>query len=281
MSRSDRLSLKFLLSNSLAGTLIGSGGGAIKELIEVTEARITVSSITDVYPGTSERILLISGLPAAVQLAQSLVWDMIASSVRSQGDKSVSWSPRAANENGREDGEVAVTGKITIPASAGGLVLGRGGAALRAIAEESGARVQMSGKDEAMFTQERVLTIAGSADACDKCVSLIVDKLAEDLVSAQYVNRGVTYNSHLGGIVGTGLIFPQGGVDQRYRGRGGKTPAGGAVAAAGVSTAAIDITANTEITINVPDSLVGNILGRQVSASFLFCVCQLISFAVV
>ena len=51
-------------------------------------------------------------------------------------------------------------------------------------------------------------------------MSQIVSKLAEDLELAQYVNRGASYTSHLGGLggAGAGLLYTQ-GADQRGRGR--------------------------------------------------------------
>lgn len=38
-----RISIKFLLNNSMTGTLIGAGGKAIKELMACTKARVQVS----------------------------------------------------------------------------------------------------------------------------------------------------------------------------------------------------------------------------------------------
>ncbi len=256
MSRPDRLSIKFLVSNGLAGTLIGTGGNAIKELIEISGARVSVSSLTDVYPGTSDRIVLISGVLDTVDSAQSLVWEMMAANIQANGDKTVSWSPRTAQENQGQFDDIPVSGKVSIPASAGGMILGRGGASLRQISEESGARVQMSGKDDSIFTQERILTISGSPDACAKCVSAVVTKLAEDLVAAQYVNHGVTYSSHINAMAPGGYF--QQGQDRRYRGRRGSE--GEAAAQAPPA----DVSANSSITVSVPDSAVGNILGRGV-----------------
>lgn len=261
-TRSDRLSLKFLVSNGQAGTLIGTGGAAIRELVEVSGARVTVSNITDVYPGTSERIVLISGNWTCVNSAQSLLWEMLGSNSQSNGDKTIVWSPRAAQEAQGEFADVPVTGKITIAAGAGGLVLGRGGATFKSIAEESGAKLQMSSKDESMFTQERIITVSGTVDACSHAVSQIVSKLAEDLELAQYVNRGASYTSHLGALggAGAGLLYTQ-GADQRGRGR---QPRGAGVGGVTASIPGVtDVSATTEITINVPDTLVGNILGRQ------------------
>jgi RNA-binding protein Nova len=77
ISSGKRIGIKFLLSNSLTGSLIGSSGRVIKELIEVTDARINVSNPTDTYPGTPDRVILLSGTREAVSLAQTLIWEMI------------------------------------------------------------------------------------------------------------------------------------------------------------------------------------------------------------
>lgn len=254
-----RLSIKFLVPNGLAGSLIGTGGAAIKELIDVTKAKVLVSGITDVYPGTSERIILVSGNEDAVDAAQTLVWNMIGLNVKAEGDKTVSWSPRASSESPEEHEDVTVTGKISIPASAGGLVLGRGGASIKAIGEESGAQIQLTSKEEAIFTQERIMTIQGTPNVCAKCVSLVLGRLSEDLDAAQYVNRGVTYTSHVGPIFGGGMSPGEG----RSGGRGARAAAAAAAAAGGGGLTDGTI-ANTTISLQVPDSLVGNILGKQV-----------------
>jgi hypothetical protein len=162
--------------------------------MEVTSTRISVSSIQDVYPGTQERIVLISGDPESVNKAQGLLWDLIGFSTASNGelvesirdpwllchhvfigDKSVPWSPRAAQEDFSSFEGISVTGKITISASAGGLMLGKGGeywirmtkfrqwlqievvgATFRTISEESRAHVVMNSKEDALFTHVRV-----------------------------------------------------------------------------------------------------------------------------
>jgi len=239
-----RLAIKFLVNNGLAGSLIGTGGSAIRELIEVTEARITVSSTSELYPGTSDRIILISGSHNSVDLAQNLLFDMFALNASATEKKSVVWSPRAASQAPGEYDEVLVSAKITVAAGAGGLLLGRGGANLRSIAEESGAKVQMTSKDDAMFTQERILNISGTTGSCAKCVSLILTKLGEDLEAAQYVNRGVTYTSQIPGLPGS---------------RGPRPAGRGAPAPVPVE----DPISSSKISLTVPDALVGNILGKQ------------------
>lgn len=53
--------------------------------MEVTGTRVSVSSIQDVYPGTQERIVLITGEPDSVNKAQELLWDLIGSTTASNG----------------------------------------------------------------------------------------------------------------------------------------------------------------------------------------------------
>jgi hypothetical protein len=55
-----------------------------------------------------------------------------------------------------------------------------------------------------VFLQERIITVSGSVTECRNCVSMIVDKLSEDLEAAQYVNRGLTYTAHLSSAAGAG-----------------------------------------------------------------------------
>ena len=48
----------------------------------------------------------------------------------------------------------------------------------------------MSSKEEALFTQERVLTISGDTGRCIKCSHLVLAKLAEQDEIIQYATRG-------------------------------------------------------------------------------------------
>ena len=100
-----------------------------------------------------------------------------------------------------------VEGKISIPASLSGVILGRGGATIKAIAEESSTNLVMDGKDHGSeATQERVLTIVGTAAGCMNCTSLVLAKLLEASSDGrfEYFQKGTTYpksvRSHFGSI---------------------------------------------------------------------------------
>ncbi|RYG63609.1 hypothetical protein EON64_15575, partial [archaeon] len=128
-----RISIKFLLNNSMTGTLIGAGGKAIKELMACTKARVQVSGTSETYPGSSDRVILVSGDPEAVEETQKLVWEMLALVGANAGvdARTIDWSPQAAQQTPSEHDDIPVTARFTIPASAGGAVLGKGGAVIQ------------------------------------------------------------------------------------------------------------------------------------------------------
>lgn len=254
-----KISIKFLIANSHAGSLIGTGGKSIKELVGVTNARVIVSGTNEVFPGTNDRVVLVAGSRNSVVLAQTLIWEMIAQNVKSGSDRSTEWSPQTVvKELGMND-DVEVISKVSIPASVGGLILGRGGETIRSISSDTGAKIVMTSKEDALFTQERVLTISGSAGQCVRCVTAIVDRLDEQEEVAHFFNRGTTYSSPLsrGGFM-AGMGFGGGG--GRGRGRGEGRGAGRGRLA---PTAPGAGEPETNITISIPNELVGNIFGKQ------------------
>ena len=53
--------LKFLLPLQYGGTIIGNGGAAIRELMEISGAIVRISNLSNTHPVTKDRILYISG----------------------------------------------------------------------------------------------------------------------------------------------------------------------------------------------------------------------------
>lgn len=133
-----KVAVKFLLNNSLTGSLIGTGGKSIKELMAVTNARVQVSGPSEPYPGSSDRVILVSGSHESVDAAQTLIWEMLGLMAAHSGSdaRTVDWSPQAARDYPGANDEVIVTARFTIPAASGGAVLGKGGASIQAMATE-------------------------------------------------------------------------------------------------------------------------------------------------
>lgn len=222
-----RVALKFLVSNNLAGALIGKGGAAVNLLQQETGARVKVSQSADLYPGTQERVVLVTGAESTVIYASSRICD------------------RASEiEQNRPDGVVSI--KILIPAAACGLLIGRAGAHIKLLSEESGARVRLSPKQEATFTLERVMIITGNVEECSKCISLVIGKLLEDATVGTYHNMSTSYSRVLP------MFHQQMAVSHDMMGLGHEHN--------GVSDT---ISASTTITMSIADHLIGNILGKK------------------
>eukprot|EP00061_Rhincodon_typus_P014546 g41617.t1 len=78
--------------------------------------------------------------------------------------------------------------KLIVPNSTAGLIIGKGGATVKAVMEQSGAWVQLSQKPEGINLQERVVTVSGEAEQNRKAVELIVQKIQEDPQSGSCLN---------------------------------------------------------------------------------------------
>ena len=70
--------LKFLLSNAVAGLVIGKGGANIRKFMENTGAYMESSAQGELYPGTSLRVLQVDGTEEAVSLAAAILLEVIA-----------------------------------------------------------------------------------------------------------------------------------------------------------------------------------------------------------
>lgn len=244
------IALKFLISNRDAGSIIGPGGSCIKEFIEYTGARINVSGSTEVFPGSKDRVVLISGSEHSVNEAQRLMWVMLAQQqTRTSGqEERMTLSAKIAASFAQESTSIPMKGKLAIPAAAGGLILGRMGGTIKQLSELSGAMIAMTGRDEAMtmVTNERVISLEGTVSSCQHAVQLIISKLASEETVIPFTIRDTSYVSQIGGGMYNGH-------------RGGGRYRGGASAVGDDAIPADKIT----ITLTVPNDLVGNIMGKR------------------
>lgn len=65
--------LRFLLSNAEAGSVIGNGGSTINEIQSQFGARIQLSRNFEYFPGTSDRIIMVSGAVDDILNAVNLI----------------------------------------------------------------------------------------------------------------------------------------------------------------------------------------------------------------
>jgi len=73
VGKPTEISLKILAHNNLIGRIIGKQGGTIKKIMEDTDTRITVSSITDINCFNPERVITIKGSIPNISMAEAEV----------------------------------------------------------------------------------------------------------------------------------------------------------------------------------------------------------------
>ena len=128
----DDLALKVLAANSDAGAIIGKGGSVISGIQSSTGAKVKMSQSGDFFPGTQDRVLLLTGTLDAVTQALQQIMAKVG-------------QPPPGIEAPAVGGEVKL--RMPVPNSAAGGIIGKAGATIKQISESSGAKVQLSQKD--------------------------------------------------------------------------------------------------------------------------------------
>ncbi len=209
LSSSSFLTVKFLVSNNMAGSIIGRAGETISELQEQSSSRIKLGQSGDYYPGTSERACLVHGSLDNVKKAATLLlqklYDLQLQQVESQlgrhGAHSSKGSPKedegvapkteaSEDDSNKEDGEISSTNvsfsvRMLIPSPSCGMLIGRNGINIKKMKETSRvSSIRLSAKEldhansnmhfssESMAiaaTSERILTITGNE--LNACIS--------------------------------------------------------------------------------------------------------------
>ncbi|XP_043918474.1 RNA-binding protein Nova-1-like isoform X2 [Protopterus annectens] len=177
--------LKVLIPSYAAGSIIGKGGQTIVQLQKETGATIKLSKSKDFYPGTTERVCLVQGTVEAL----NAVHNFIAEKVREMPQSTAKPEPVSILQpQTTVNPDRAKQAKLIVPNSTAGLIIGKGGATVKAIMEQSGAWVQLSQKPEGINLQERVVTISGEPEQNHKAVDIIVQKIQEDPQSSSCLN---------------------------------------------------------------------------------------------
>lgn len=171
--------LKVLIPNYAAGAIIGKGGSNIGELQDRYGAKIRLSPSGEFYPGTEERIVIVTGeVNQIIDMNNYII------------DKVLLDSREGHANRGDERGHKV---KIVVPNSTAGLVIGKGGATIKGLQEETKAKIVISGRDEAKVPGERIITISGNLEERIEASRHVILKVAPD--SENIANRNLTYSN--------------------------------------------------------------------------------------
>ncbi|XP_022006132.1 protein BTR1 isoform X2 [Helianthus annuus] len=173
---SDTIYLKFLASNAEAGSIIGKGGSTISDFQSRSNARIQLSRNYEYFPGTSDRIIMVSGTFDEVLDATELILTKL------------------VNEFYAEDGEEAEPRskfRLIVPNSSCGGIIGKGGSMIKSLIEDSQANIKISPQDNSL--NDRLVTVIGTLQQLVQATNLILSRLSEDLHYIQSMGPAFSY----------------------------------------------------------------------------------------
>lgn len=268
--RSLRSTLRFLVSNNGAGSIIGKGGVVITEFQAQSGAKIVVSRAREFFPGTSDRIILLSGTVSAILTALHLILSKLAELEEAHDGAREGGEGKPA-EGGGSNARMDL--RIVVPNKVCGAIIGKGGATIRSFVEDSQATIKLSSQEYATSgLAERTVTLGGTLEQKLRAVALLLTKMSEDPSYVQYASVPLSHTASggVGGpppMVGAGGYMGGGG----YGGHAGMPPYGmqgmpgmpGMAPVRGNKPMAPPPNAlTTTIIVAVPDAHVGSVVGK-------------------
>lgn len=172
---------KILVPSSAAGAIIGKGGETIASLQKETGARLKMSKANDFYPGTAERVCLITGSMESILHVLAFIQEKIREKPDPNARPAIDFDSKLMAERDKQV-------KVLVPNSTAGMVIGKAGNYIKQLKEESGAYVQISQKARDQTLAERCITVIGEWDSCRRACLLILHKVAEDPQSGSCLN---------------------------------------------------------------------------------------------
>ncbi|XP_069943369.1 RNA-binding protein Pasilla isoform X2 [Cherax quadricarinatus] len=174
--------LKILVPSVAAGAIIGKGGETIAQLQKDTSARVKMSKANDFYPGTTERVCLITGNVDAICTVLSFIMEKIKEKPDPNAKPAIDFDNKMTAEREKQV-------KILVPNSTAGMIIGKGGTYIKQIKEESGAYVQISQKAKDQSLAERCITvISNDVENSKNACLMILAKIVEDPQSGTCLN---------------------------------------------------------------------------------------------
>ncbi|KAK5832988.1 protein BTR1 isoform X2 [Gossypium arboreum] len=190
--------VRFLVSNAAAGSVIGKGGSTITEFQSKSGARIQLSRNHEFFPGTSDRIIMVSGAIDDILKAVELILAKLLDEL---------------NIKDNDDVEPRTKVRLIVSNSSCGSIIGKGGATIKSFIEGSQAGIKISPQDNNFYgLNDRLVTVTGTLDEQLRAIDLILSKLCEDSYYSQAMHApfsyAATYNSMSYAPNGAGVKFP-------------------------------------------------------------------------
>ena len=156
--------IKLLLPSYVAGLIIGKDGAEITLLMQTTGAGVKFSPGRELYPGTQDRVCVITGNVASIVSALRSIYQRIADNERIKSDSA----------------EIIRQLKMLVSNIASGMVIGKSGQNVKLIQQECNVRIQISSKEDSSGLPERILTIQGETDKILAASGMVLDRISND-----------------------------------------------------------------------------------------------------
>lgn len=195
--------IKLLVSNNVAGSIIGRAGQTISEFQDKSSARIKLSQTGDFYPGTQDRVCLVQGQLENVKTAVKLLIGRLYMLQEQQHSQHLAWQPKPEEEPSSEFDFVV---RLLVPSSSCGMIIGKAGSNIKSMEEASGvSSVRLSPKEFSdpssptaslvAATAERIVTLTGSTmESCLKCLCIILENMMSNQEICKYSNMTTSYS---------------------------------------------------------------------------------------
>ncbi|XP_062962442.1 poly(rC)-binding protein 1-like isoform X4 [Cynocephalus volans] len=233
------VTIRLLMHGKAVGSIIGKKGESVKRIREESGAQINISE-----GNCPERIITLTGPTNAIFKAFAMII------VKLEEDTSSSMTSSTAASR------LPVTVKLAVPATQCGSLIGKGGCQIQEIHESTGAQVQVAG-DMLPNSTEQAITIAGVPQSVTECVKQICLVVLEThSIQGQHtispldpakLNQGARPQSHFAMMHGRTRVA---GIDSSSPEVKGYW-------------ASLDASTQTTHELNIPNNLIGRIIGRQ------------------
>ncbi|KAE8700124.1 Protein BTR1 [Hibiscus syriacus] len=171
--------IRFLVSNAAAGSVIGKGGSTITDFQSKSGARIQLSRNYEFFPGTSDRIIMVSGTVDEILKVTELILAKLLNEL---------------NLEDNDDTEPRTKVRLIVPNSSCGSIIGKGGATIKTFIVDSQAGIKISPQDNNFYgLNDRLVTLTGTLDEQMRAIELVLSKLSEDPHYSQAINAPFSY----------------------------------------------------------------------------------------
>lgn len=212
------IALKLLVSNNVAGSIIGRAGQTISELQSQSTTRIKLSQTGDYYPGSQDRVCLVQGEAEHIKSALRLLLERFHMLQEHQHSQHMAW--QLQKQKGAAAPAFDFVVRILVPSSSCGMIIGKSGSNIKYLEDSTCvSSVRLSPKETTeggystayiiQATSERVVTVTGpSLESCLQCLFLILDGMAIHPDICRYANMTTSYSRVMSDAYQAGAVRP-------------------------------------------------------------------------